>query len=76
MENAEYLDYDVNYPVILLRGDRITKLIVRHYYEKRRHISGMNWHRNIGSLEAERTHLNVKVNVIIVDEESKSGKSN
>ena len=66
----------MNYPVILLRGDRITKLIVRHYYEKRRHISRMNWHRNIGSLEAERTHLNVKVNVIIVDEESKSGKSN
>ena len=40
--NAEYLDYDTKYPIILPRGNWITQLIVRHYHEKGYHVAGTN----------------------------------
>ena len=42
LENAEYLDYDVKFPIILPRGDWITNLLVQHYHERGCHISGIN----------------------------------
>ena len=42
LENAEYLDYDTKYPIILPRGAWITKLIVRDYHDKGQHVSGTN----------------------------------
>ena len=34
LENADYLPFDVKYPIILPRGNWITKLIVNYYHEK------------------------------------------
>ena len=42
LENADYLSFDVNYPIILLRGNWITKLIVNYYHEKDHHVAGQN----------------------------------
>ena len=39
---AEFLPYDVRYPIILPRGAWITKLIVKYYHELGRHITGTN----------------------------------
>ena len=42
MENADYLSFDVKYPIILPRGSWITKLIVNYYHEKDHHVAGQN----------------------------------
>ena len=42
LENADYLSFDVKYPVILPRGNWITKLIVNYYHEKDHHVAGQN----------------------------------
>jgi hypothetical protein len=39
---AEFLPYDVRFPIILPRGSWITKLIVKHYHEQGKHITGTN----------------------------------
>ena len=33
ISRAEYLPYDTRFPIILPRGHKLTKLIVRHYHE-------------------------------------------
>ncbi|PFX13817.1 hypothetical protein AWC38_SpisGene22069 [Stylophora pistillata] len=40
LENAEYLPYDVKYPIILPRKEWVTKLIVRWYHQQGNHPSG------------------------------------
>ena len=42
MENIDYLSLEVKYPIILLRGNWITKLIVNYYNEKDHHVAGQN----------------------------------
>ena len=42
LKHAEYLSFDARNPVILPRGDWVTKLIVRFYHEKDGHASGTN----------------------------------
>ena len=37
---AEFLPYDVRYPIILPRKNWVTKLIVKHHHEKGFHVSG------------------------------------
>ncbi len=37
---AEFLSYDVRFPVILPRRSRVTKLIVKQYHEQCHHASG------------------------------------
>ncbi|XP_070535141.1 uncharacterized protein [Ptychodera flava] len=39
---ADYLPYDVRYPVILPRRNWVTKLIVKHYHEQGKHVAGTN----------------------------------
>ena len=39
---AEFLPYDVRYPIILPRKSWITKLIVKHHHELGNHIAGTN----------------------------------
>jgi hypothetical protein len=39
---AEFLPYEVRFPVILLRGNWVTKLIVKHYHEIGQHVLGTN----------------------------------
>ncbi|XP_070581780.1 uncharacterized protein [Ptychodera flava] len=39
---ADYLPYDVRYPVILPRRNWVTKLIVKHYHEQRKYVAGTN----------------------------------
>ena len=39
---AEFLPYDIRFPIIHPRGSWITKLIVKHYHELGKHISGTN----------------------------------
>ena len=39
----EYLPYDVRFPKILPRGQRVTKLIVKHYPEQANHSAGTNF---------------------------------
>lgn len=39
---ADILPYETRYPVILPRRHWVTKLIVKHYHEKGKHISGTN----------------------------------
>ncbi|XP_033105172.1 uncharacterized protein LOC117107577 [Anneissia japonica] len=39
---AEFLPYDVRYPIILPRKNWVTKLIVKHHHEKGFHVSGTN----------------------------------
>ncbi len=40
--DAEFLPYEVRFPVILPRGSWVTKLIVKHYHEVGQHILGTN----------------------------------
>ena len=42
LESADYLPFDVKYPIILPRGNWITKLIVNYYHEKDHHVAGQN----------------------------------
>lgn len=42
LENAEYLPYDVKYPIILPRKGWVTKLIVRWYHQQGNHTAGKN----------------------------------
>ena len=42
LQYAENLPYDVHFPVILPRGNWVTKLIVKHYHEAGHHITGTN----------------------------------
>lgn len=39
---AEFLPYDIRFPIILPRGSWITKLIVKHYHELGKHVIGTN----------------------------------
>ena len=39
---AEFLPYDVRYPIILPRKNWVTKLIIKHYHELGNHIAGTN----------------------------------
>ena len=40
--HADILPYDVRFPVILPRTSWVTKLIIKHYHEKGKHIAGTN----------------------------------
>ena len=42
LQYAEFLPYDVRYPIILPRRNRVTKLIVKHYHEMGHHTAGSN----------------------------------
>ena len=42
LQNAYYLPYDVNYPIILPRGHMVTKLIVKHYHVEGNQVMGTN----------------------------------
>ena len=42
LQYAEFLPYDVRYPIILPRRNYTTKLIVKHYHEMGNHIAGTN----------------------------------
>ncbi|XP_031553331.1 uncharacterized protein LOC116290441 [Actinia tenebrosa] len=42
LENAEYLPYDVKYPIILPRKEWVTRLIVRWFHQQGNHTSGTN----------------------------------
>ena len=39
---AEFLPYDVWYPIILPQKNWVTKLIIKHYHELGNHIAGTN----------------------------------
>ena len=39
---AEFLPYEVRFPLILPRGTWVTKLIVKHYHEIGQHVTGIN----------------------------------
>ena len=40
---AEYLAYDVRFPIILPKGHWVTKLIVKHFHELANHSAGINF---------------------------------
>ena len=40
--NAEFVAFDVRFPIILPRKSWVTKLIVKHYHAKGKHIAGTN----------------------------------
>ena len=42
LENTDDLPFGVKYPIILPRGNWITKLIVNYYHEKDHHVAGQN----------------------------------
>ena len=42
LQYAENLPYDVRFPIILPRGNRATKLIVKHFHEAGHHVTGIN----------------------------------
>jgi hypothetical protein len=42
LKYAEFLPYDVKYPVILPRNNSVTTLIVKHYHDKGKHVTGTN----------------------------------
>ena len=42
LQNAEYLPYDVKYPIILPRGHIVTRLIVKQFHEDGHHVMGTN----------------------------------
>lgn len=42
LQYADFLPFDTKYPVILPRKNRVTKLIVKYYHEKGRHVCGTN----------------------------------
>ena len=39
---AEFLPYDMRFPIILPRGSWTTKLVVKHFHEPGHHVSGTN----------------------------------
>ena len=43
LQFAEYLPYDVRFPLILPRGHWVTKLVVKHYHEHANHSAGTNF---------------------------------
>ena len=43
LEFAEYLPYDTKFPIILPRGQWVTKLIVKSYHEEANHSAGVNF---------------------------------
>ena len=43
LEFADYLPYDTKFPIILPRGQWVTKLIVKSYHEEANHIGGINF---------------------------------
>ena len=43
LQFAEYLPYDVRFPMVLPRGHWVTKLIVKHYHEQANHSAGTNF---------------------------------
>ena len=47
---AEFLPYDVRYPIILPQKNWVTKLIIKHYHELGKHIAGTN--QTLASLSA------------------------
>ncbi|CAC5357995.1 unnamed protein product [Mytilus coruscus] len=42
LEYADFLPFDARYPIILPQKNWVTKLIVKHYYEIGKHVSGTN----------------------------------
>ncbi|MEW8544200.1 MAG: hypothetical protein AB2693_11760, partial [Candidatus Thiodiazotropha sp.] len=42
LKYAEFLSFDVRFPIILPRKSSVTKLIVKEYHEKGKHVSGTN----------------------------------
>lgn len=42
LKYAEYLPYDVRYPIILPRNNRVTTLIIKYHHEKGKHVTGTN----------------------------------
>ena len=42
LKYAEFLPQDARFPIILLRKNCVTKLIVKHYHEKDNHAGGTN----------------------------------
>lgn len=42
LEDADYLNYDVDYPIILLKRDWVTKLNLPHCHDKEHHFAGIN----------------------------------
>ena len=42
LRHAEFLPYDIRYPIILPRKNWVTKLIVKHYHEQGNHCAGIN----------------------------------
>ena len=40
---AEFLPYDTRCPIILPRGHRVTRLIVKNYHERASHVAGINF---------------------------------
>ena len=42
LAHAQFLSYDVRYPVILPRKNWVTKLIVKDFQEKEKHATGTN----------------------------------
>ena len=42
LQYAEFLPYDVRYPILLSRKNWITKLIVKYYHEMGNHNAGTN----------------------------------
>ena len=51
LKYAEFLPFDVRYPIILPRKNWITKLIVKRYHENGKHVSGTN--QTLSSLSAK-----------------------
>lgn len=43
LQFAEYLPFDTKFPVILSRGNWVTKLIVKYYHEQANHSGGINF---------------------------------
>ena len=42
LKHAEFLAYDVRYPIILQRRNWVTKLIMKEYHERGNHATGIN----------------------------------
>ena len=42
LENADYLSFDIKYPIKLPGGNWLTKLTVNYYSEKDHHVAGQN----------------------------------
>ena len=51
LKYAEFLPFDVRFPIFLPRKNWITKLIVKRFHENEKHISGTN--QTLSSLSAQ-----------------------